>query len=93
MIEVRLGPDGWIAQLMPEVALAPRAWASGQRWLRMSWPDGNLQAELLADDQVADWRVIYHDESSRTDPHSPRKTVGATAPSHDLAPDEGIPSG
>jgi hypothetical protein len=91
MIEVRLGPDGWIAQLLPGVALAPRAWAEGRRWLQMSWANGDLQAELLADDQVADWQVIYRDESIRTDPRRPQRKVDMASLSQDLDPDEGSP--
>ena len=90
MIEVRLGPDGWIAQLMPAEAISPQAQAEGRRWLQMSWPDGNLvRADLLTDSEVADWRVIYHDESARTDPRRPQGKDGTTPLSHNLRPDEG----
>lgn len=88
MIEIRLGPEGWTAQLMPPEAVAPRAWAEGRRWLCMSWLNGNLQAELLTDEQVHDWRVIYHDDSTRTDPQSPQRTFNVAQLSQDLRPDK-----
>lgn len=88
MIEVRVGPDGWIAQLMPAGVIAPEQWAGGRRWLCMSWPSQSLQAAMLTDDEVADWRVVYHDESTRTDP---QRTDNAASLSHDLAPDEEDP--
>jgi len=85
MIEVRLGLDGWIAQLMPVETISPASQAEGRRWLCMSWPNGTLHAELLTDDDVADWQVVYHDESPRTDP----QRADSMAPlSQDFAPDK-----
>lgn len=63
MIEVRLSPQGWIAQLVPSEAIAEEAYATGKRWLCMSWPDGTtVRADLLTDGEVVDWRTIHRDE-------------------------------
>ena len=83
--EIRISPDGRVAQLVPPESIKPEQWANGRRWLCMSWPQGQLQAEMLADDQVADWRVLHRDESASD---NPQRTDNMAPLSRDLAPDE-----
>lgn len=66
VIEVRLSPDGWVAQLVPPEAISEEAVAGGKRWLCMSWENALVRASLLTDDEVADWTVIHQDEEAKT---------------------------
>lgn len=57
-MEVRLSPDGVIAQTIPEDVVRERADREA-RWLAVSWPNGQMTMTLLADEDVADWRVLH----------------------------------
>jgi hypothetical protein len=78
MIEVRVSPDGWLAQLMPADVISSEQVAKGRRWLCMTWIESGLGAHLLTDANVADWRVIYRDEAT---PKNPQKIVEMTSTS------------
>lgn len=89
MIEIRLSPDGRIAQLAPIDSLGSAALTEGRRWLCMSWPDNsNLTANLLTDDEVANWQVLYHDGPTPAGPHDPQGNDSTASLSHNLDPGE-----
>lgn len=54
--EVRVcADDNRVAQLIPGFPKVDQH----ERWLCMTAPDGLLNASLLTDDDVADWRVVW----------------------------------
>lgn len=58
MVEVRVSPDGVVAQTIPEEVVRARADREA-RWIAVSWPNGVMTMTLLADEDVADWHVVH----------------------------------
>jgi len=55
--EVRLSPDGRVAQRLPDEMV------TGDRcWVCWAWPNFQLEVIALTDMDVADWRLLHREE-------------------------------
>lgn len=55
--EVRLAPDGRVAQRLPDQMCHDE-----RVWITWAWPNFQLEVAPLADDDVAGWRVLHRVE-------------------------------
>jgi hypothetical protein len=58
--EIRLGPDGRVAQRLPDRMMRHD---DERCWITWAWPNFQLEVALLTDVDVADWTVLHRDDS------------------------------